>query len=263
MPLLKRPDGVEIHWRERGAGPPVVICSACFAHPGIFEPLIAELEPDHRVITYDARGDGESTRRGPYEMPTDAEDLVGLLEDGIGEPTLLVGTGDASHRVIHAAAARPELVSAVVSPGVTPLGAQADYSSVGEGLASSSEVVGALVQLLESDFRSGMRTAVEAANPQLDDERLRERLQTTIAYTSQEATLGRLRAWIADDARESARALGDRLWILYFPGNAWFPAELRETVSREAPEAHLEQVENGALSRPDITAGYIRRLTHC
>jgi pimeloyl-ACP methyl ester carboxylesterase len=262
VPRLTRPDGVEIHWRERGEGPLALICTACFAHPGIVEPLIGELERDHRVITYDARGDGESTRQGPYDMPTDVADLVGLLE-ALGEPTVLLGTGDGSHRVIHAAAARPELVPAVVSPGVTPLGAQADYPTVGEGLASSAEVVGALVQLLESDFRSGMRSAVEAANPQLDEEGLRERLQTTIAYTSHEATLGRLRAWIADDARDSARALGDRLWILYFPGNAWFPQELHETVSREAPEAHLEGVENGALSRPDITAGYVRRLTHC
>ena len=108
-----------------------------------------------------------------------------------------------------------------------------------------------------------MRTAVERANPQLDEEALRERLSTTLAYASQEATLGRLRTWIADDARESARAVGDRLWMLYYPGNAWFPRSCRETVKREAPEAHLEQVENGAVSRPDLTAGYIRRLTHC
>jgi pimeloyl-ACP methyl ester carboxylesterase len=263
VPRLTRPDGVEIHWRERGSGPPVLIASACFAYPGIFEPLIAELEGDHRVITYDARGYGDSTRQGPYDMATDVEDLVAVIEEGVGEPTLLVGTGDATHRVIHAAAARPDLVPAVVAPGVAPLGAQVDYPNVGEGLASSTEVVRALVQLLESDFRTGMRTAVEGANPQLDEEGMRERVATSIAYSSQESTLGRLRAWIDDDAREAARRVGDRLWILYFPGNAWFPPELRQTVSREAPEAHLERVENGALSRPDITAGYIRRLTHC
>ena len=102
-----------------------------------------------------------------------------------------------------------------------------------------------------------------AANPQLDEEGLRERVATATSYATQESTLGRLRAWIDDDARESARAIGERLWILYYAGNAWFPAELRQTVSREAPEAHLEPVENGAVSRPDITAGYIRRLTHC
>jgi hypothetical protein len=146
---------------------------------------------------------------------------------------------------------------------VAPLGSQADYPQVGEGLASSTEVVGALVQLLESDYRSGMRSAVQAANPQHSEEELRERLVATLEYATHEATLGRLRGWIGDDAREAARALGDRLWLLYFPGNAWFPPELAQTVRREAPDAHVEEVENGVISRPDITAGYVRRITHC
>jgi pimeloyl-ACP methyl ester carboxylesterase len=263
VPRLKRPDGVEIEWRERGDGPPVVVTCACFAHPAIFEELYAELARDHRVITYDPRGAGESTRSGPYDMRTDADDLAAVLEDACTEPAVLIGTGDGTHRVIQAAAARPDLVRGVVCPGLAPLGAQADYPDVGEGLASSGEVVGALTQLLESDYRTGMRTAVEGANPQLDEEGLRERVTATLQYAPREATLGRLHAWIVDDARDAARALGDRLWILYYPGNAWFPASLERAVRREAPDAHIEEVEDGALSRPDITADFVRRITHC
>jgi pimeloyl-ACP methyl ester carboxylesterase len=263
VPLLKRPDGVEIHWQDRGDGPPVLVNAACFAHPAIFEGLYEELARDHRVITYDPRGSGESTRSGPYDMRTDADDLAALLEGAAVEPTVLVGTGDATHRIIHAAVACPDLVRGVVCPGLAPLGAQGDYPTVGEGLASSTEVVGALVQLLESDYRIGMRTAVERANPQLDEDGLRERLTATLQYAPQEATLGRLHAWIVDDAREAARSLGDRLWILVYAGNAWFPPALARAVRREAPEAHIEEVEDGALSRPDITAEFVRRITHC
>jgi len=104
---------------------------------------------------------------------------------------------------------------------------------------------------------------VEGSNPQLDDDGLRERISAMTEYAPQEATLARLQMWIDDDARESARALGDRLWILNFPGNRWFPPELHSTVRRESPEAHIEEIEDGALSRPDITAGYVRRITHC
>jgi pimeloyl-ACP methyl ester carboxylesterase len=263
VPHLKRPDGVEISWEATGEGPAVVIALPCFSVPASFRPLVAELEGDHRVVIYDPRGTGDSTRSGPYDMLTDADDLAALLEEAVGEPTVLVAMGDAVHRAIHAAAPLPDLVSAVVCPGVTPLGSQADYPSVGEGLASSTEVVGALVQLLESDYRSGMRTAVQAANPQYSEEDLRERLAATLDYASHEATLGRLRGWIEDDARAAARTLGDRLWMLYFPGNAWFPVELAQTVQREAPEAHLDEVENGAISRPDITGECVRRITHC
>ena len=263
MPRLKRPDGVEIHWEVHGEGPPVLIACSCFAFPAIFKPLHDELASDHAVILYDARGTGKSTREGPYEMPTDVADLAAVLEEAAREPAVLIGTGDAVHRVVHAAAARPELVRAAVCPGVAPLGAQVDYGTVGEGLASSTVVVDALVRLLESDYRAGMFTAVEGANPQLDDEGVRERVTAMIDYAPLEATLGRLRIWIEDDAREAARSLGDRLWILHFPGNRWFPPELKSTVQRESPEAHVEEVEDGALSRPDITAEFVRRITHC
>jgi pimeloyl-ACP methyl ester carboxylesterase len=262
VPRLKRPDGVEIHWDARGQGPPVLIACSCFAFPAIFEPLRDELARDHTAILYDARGTGQSTHAGPYEMSTDVADLAAVLEEAASEPVVLVGTGDAVHRVVHAAAAHPDLVRAVVCPGMAPLGRQGDYG-IGEGLASSSAVVGALQQLLESDYRAGMRTAVEGANPQLDDDGLRQRVSAMTEYAPADATLGRLRMWTEDDARESARALGDRLWILHFPGNRWFPPEVESTVRRESPEAHIEQIEDGALSRPDITAGYVRRITHC
>jgi pimeloyl-ACP methyl ester carboxylesterase len=241
----------------------VIIAPPCFSMPAVYTPLVTELERDHRVIMYDPRGSGGSTRTGPYDMLNDADDLGALVEEVTREPTVLVGVGDGVHRSIHTGAMLPELVSGVVCAGVTPLGAQVDYPHVGEGLASSAAVVGALVQLLESDYRSGLRSAVQAANPQYSEEQLRERLAASLEYATHEATVGRLHGWIADDAREAARMVGDRLWVLYFPGNAWFPVELAETVRREAPEARLAEVEDGAISRPDITAEYVRRITHC
>jgi pimeloyl-ACP methyl ester carboxylesterase len=227
------------------------------------EPLSEELASDHTVILYDARGTGASTHAGPYDMPTDVADLAAVLEEAAAEPAVLIGMGDAVHRVVQTAAAHPDLARAVVCPGMAPLGAQDDYGGEGEGLASSSAVVGALTQLLESDYRAGMRTAVEGANPQLDDDGLRQRVSAMTEYAPQEATLGRLRIWVEDDAREAARALGDRLWILHFPGNRWFAPEVEGTVRRESPEARVEEIEDGALSRPEITAEYVRRITHC
>ncbi len=262
MPRVRRPDGVELHWEWRGEGPPVVVMPPAFSLPSVFEPLIAALAPDHRVITYDPRGCGRSTREGPYEMGTDVEDLAALLEE-VGEPTVIVASGDAFHRAVKAAYPSPDRVRAVVSPGITPLGPQSGYARLGEGLASSAEVVGALVQLLESDYRSGLRTALEAANPQLDEVGLRERISAVADYTPREGTLARLKIWVEDDAREEGRALGDRVWVLYFRGNAWFPAQLAGQLRRELPDGHVEEVEDGALSRPDITAAIVRQITHC
>ena len=261
MPRLRRPDGVELHWEERGEGPPALICPVCFSLPDAFGGLAAELARDHRVVTYDARGTGRSTRRGPWEIGTDADDLAALL-DGLAAPATLVGFGDALHRIVRAAAARPQLVLGVVSPGLAGLGRQGP-EDVGEGLAYSPSVVGAVVQLLESDYRAGLRTVVEGGNPQLDGRGVQRRIEAVIEYTPREATVGRLRSWIGCDSTDQGRALGERLWMLGYPGSDWFPEELADTIRHELPEAHVEHIADGPISRPELTAEVVRRITRC
>ncbi|HKN93276.1 MAG TPA: alpha/beta hydrolase [Thermoleophilaceae bacterium] len=262
MPKLRLPDGVELHWEERGEGVPVVLAAPCTSVPAGLAPLAGELARDHRVVLYDPRGTGQSTRTGPYDIPTDAEDLAHLLDE-LREPAVIVGFGDALHRGVEVSALRPALVKAVVSPGIAPLGSGRDYANVEDGLASSPAVVGALVKLFESDYRAGLRTAVEGGNPQMNAEQIQQRIDDIIANAPLEATLGRLRGWGTHDSRAPARRLGDRLWFLIFGGNLWFPAELDDVLRRDAPEARIEYVEDGAVSRPDLTAEVIRRITHC
>ena len=38
MPRLRRPDGVELHWEQRGAGPLIVLVIPFFGFPETFEP---------------------------------------------------------------------------------------------------------------------------------------------------------------------------------------------------------------------------------
>jgi hypothetical protein len=51
--------------------------------------------------------------------------------------------------------------------------------------------------------------------------------------------------------------------MLVFGGNMWFPVELADAIRHELPEANVEPIEDGAVSRPDLTAGIVRRITHC
>ncbi len=261
MPRLRRPDGAELYWEERGEGPLVVFCHPCFSLPSAFAALNAELTEDHRTVVYDPRGAGASTRVGRWDIPTDADDLSGLLDE-LGEPAVLVAFADGLHRSVKVGAERPELVRAVVSPGVTALGPRASYPDLDDGLASSPAVVGALVQLLETDYRSGLRTVVEGGNPQMSEREVQERIDAVIDYAPAEVTLSRLRSWIGYDSREAGRALGDRLWVLAL-GNAWFPLELLGQLQADAPAARVEPIEDGVVSRPDLTAAIIRGITRC
>jgi pimeloyl-ACP methyl ester carboxylesterase len=262
VPKLRLPDGVELHWEERGEGPLVVGAAPCTSVPTAFQALQDDLARDHCVVVYDPRGTGRSTRSGPYDIPTDAQDLAHLLDE-LGEPAVIVAFGDALLRAVETSALRSELVRGVVSPGVAALGSGRDYAGVEDGLASSPAVVGALVQLLENDYRAGLRTVVEGGNPQFSPEQVQKRIDEVVANAPLEATLARLRQWGSHDSREAARRLGDRLHVLIFGGNLWFPPELEAVIRRDVPEARIEHVEDGAVSRPDLTASVIRRITHC
>jgi pimeloyl-ACP methyl ester carboxylesterase len=128
---LQRPDGVEIHWEEQGRGPLVVIVhQIVWSFPQVYAELIADLARDHRVVTFDARGCGASTRRGPYDTETDAGDLLAVAEAAGGAAIL----------------PRSEL-------------RQADV------MGSSDSVIELLTKLMRTDQRAAVRTLLAAVNP--------------------------------------------------------------------------------------------------
>jgi pimeloyl-ACP methyl ester carboxylesterase len=258
MPVVQVSDGVDIHWDVRGDGPLVVIANQFFSEAWVFEKLTALLAEDHRVVTYDPRGTGPSTRRGPYEIDVDARDLVAVIE-AAGPPALVVGMGDGSNRAVHAAAAHPDLIDAVVCAAGNPIGATAVEGT--DGLAGSASVLEALMSMMETDYRGALRTMIGTANPGFDEETLRMRVASTCENCPQDVAAERMRSWIGDNALEPARALGDRLWVLEPGGNPWFPIEVARRSRALIPEAHIEEVEDGALSRPEITVEFVRALT--
>jgi 3-oxoadipate enol-lactonase len=257
MPRLKRPDVVELHWESRGEGALVVLAHGFFSYPETFERLVDEIAANHRIVTYHLRGAGESTRRGPYDIATDADDLAALIEEA-GGPAVVVAVGDGCNRAVKAAAVRPELISAVVAPGGNPVGRIAAVYT--DGLAGSDSVIEAVLQLAETDYRTALRTIVDTSNPQLDEDGVRARVNKTFEHCPQEASVPRLRDWIDDESVEEARALGDRLWILEHGHNPWFPIEGIDRVRELLPDAHVEKVVDGPLSRPDLTVAVVREL---
>jgi hypothetical protein len=88
---------------------------------------------------------------------------------------------------------------------------------------------------------------------------LQERMDAIEAHSPPEVGVPRMRAWVEDDSRSEGRALGDRLWYLHYPGNAWFQGSI-EIVRRSLPEARIEAVQDGVISRPEENAAAIRRI---
>lgn len=253
MPELKRADGVEVHWEERGEGPTVF-----FAHlswltmPRRFEGLLTDLATDHRVLTWDPRGVGQSTRRGPYDIATDADDMAALVE-AFRPPVVIVSADPAS---IKLTAERPELIEALVLLGHGPLGGGETDSPL-----DSESVIEAALQLARSDYRAFLRAAVTAANTQASEEEVRERVEAQVAYCPQEVALPHIEEWASGSAiSRSGPALGDRLWIVQ-PEDPLVPAAALHHARELLPVAHIVEAEDGPISRPDIVAGVVRKIT--
>ncbi len=258
MPELERPDGALIHWKQRGEGPLVVLTMQFFGSPKVYEDLIADLARDHRVVVYDPRGSGESSRDAEFNPVLDTGDLVALIEQ-VGGPAVLISVGDGTNRAVRAAVTRPDLVTALVTPGGNPVALEAARGT--EALAASQSVLEALAGMIETDYRGALRTIIASANAQLSEEQIKQRVQETVEYCSQEVAIPRMHAWINDDLAAEGRQLGDRLWMLATGDNPWFPIEVAERAKQLLPEAHIEIVADGPLSRPDITAAVVRILT--
>ena len=256
--FVSRHEGVDLYWQEQGDGPLVVLALPFFGPPESFSPLSSALAEENRVVTYHLRGTGRSTRRGPYDLETDAADLAAVVEDA-GDGAVLVAAADGCDRAVMAAVLRPDLLTGVVCAGGSPVGRIAAQGT--DSLAGSDSVIEALTSLIETDYRAALHAMLEPSNPQLDDEGLRERISSTVDYCPHEAAMPRFRSWVGDDVTDAAKDLGDRLWILEHGRNPWFPIEVARRAQELLPEAHIEKVDDGPLSRPDLTVTTVRRIT--
>jgi pimeloyl-ACP methyl ester carboxylesterase len=262
MPLLGRPDGVEIHYELRGEeGPLLAFLPYWSWSPGVYDDLFGRLAEDHRVLIHHVRGTGRSTRRGPYDIETDVGDLEALLEE-TGPAAAALTLADSSNRATKLAARRPDLLERVICFANPPLARSHFLDS--EALVASDTVVAAFAAMLERDYRGALRSVLTATNPQLTQDELQPRVAEQVAFCGREAATGRSTAWTADDSSEEAVGLGRRLAVLIARvGSAlWFPEppEMAEITAKHLPEAEVAWVSDGPSSAPEENAEAIRRL---
>jgi pimeloyl-ACP methyl ester carboxylesterase len=264
MPRAQASDGVGLHWEERGSGPTVFLTAQWSYHPMLWEPLTRELQRDHRVVRYDERGTGRSERVGPYDLETSSADLEAVVEAAGGTPVVAVGLMDGPAKAVRVAARRPDLISHVVSPGGAPLGRRA--LSASDAMIASNTVVGAFMQQLETDYRGAVRSLVESANPRMPQDDVRARVAGQVEFVPVEVAAARVREWAEDEGSEApARELGDRLVVLLSHAitGGWWPGPdtMRPLLRKRFPDAVIETIEDGIISRPDLTAAVVRQRT--
>jgi pimeloyl-ACP methyl ester carboxylesterase len=111
---------VDMYYRERGAGRPLILVHAGIADGRMWEPQLERLSPRYRVVVPDLRGFG----RTPMAKTTFSyvDDLVALCIGLDIDRAAFVGASMGGTSVIDLALAKPDLVACFVSIGGDPSG---------------------------------------------------------------------------------------------------------------------------------------------
>jgi pimeloyl-ACP methyl ester carboxylesterase len=115
-------NGITLAYEDRGAGKPTfVFVHGWTCNRSFFAPQIAHFVRQHRVVSIDLRGHGDSDKpQGPYTRAQDADDLAFVIEQlGLG-PVVAVGHSMGGTIVLQLAAAHPTCVAAIVMVDPAP-----------------------------------------------------------------------------------------------------------------------------------------------
>lgn len=130
MQRFTAPDGRGLAYRDEGEGGPAVLCLAGLSRNSLdFDSLAAHLSPRMRVLRLDSRGRGLSDRAvepmAEYTIPTEAGDVIALIEHLGLERVVIVGTSRGGILGMALANARPDLLVGLVLNDIGALVEQA------------------------------------------------------------------------------------------------------------------------------------------
>ena len=173
-------DGGRIAWESYGAGdPPIMFVPPWqIVHSRVWKAQIPDFARRHRVVAWDARGNGRSDRpRDPAAHTTRARaaDLGAVMDDAGVPAAVLVGLSSSAGPMVVFAAEQPERVRGLVfiCPA-TPLGEPGPGAPFEEPLDSDEGWNKENVHFWRRDFRGYLEFFFEEAFPEAHSTKQRE-----------------------------------------------------------------------------------------
>jgi len=107
-------DGADIHYKEYGKGPPVVLLHGGLSNSDYWANQVAPLARSHRLILIDSRGHGRSTRDGRrYTYELMASDVLAVMDRLKVKKAAIVGWSDGAIIGLVLALKHPERLTRV------------------------------------------------------------------------------------------------------------------------------------------------------
>jgi 3-oxoadipate enol-lactonase len=148
-------NGVTISYSDTGgAGEPVVFSHGYLMDSAMFDPQVAALAPEYRVITWDQRGFGGSRATGEFSYWDSASDVLGLLDHLGVERAVLAGMSQGGFVSLRAALLAPERVRGLVlidsqagleDPAIAPAYEELERTWLEHGPAPVQDIVASII----------------------------------------------------------------------------------------------------------------------
>ena len=134
-------DGISLAYEESGDGsPPLVFVHGWMGNRSLFVRQARHFARQHRVVSIDLRGHGESDKpRGEYSVPQFADDVRFMIEQLGLVGAVAVGHSLGGSVVLQLATSRPCLVSAIVLIDPAPLVMPKEVRAALESVAAAEE----------------------------------------------------------------------------------------------------------------------------
>src|SRR5215469_16926930 len=107
-------NGVTLSYTDTGDDAPVVFSHGYLMDLSMFDPQVAALAPEYRVITWDQRGFGGTRATGAFTYWDSAADVLGLLDHLGIDQAVLAGMSQGGFLSLRAALLAPQRVRALV-----------------------------------------------------------------------------------------------------------------------------------------------------
>jgi pimeloyl-ACP methyl ester carboxylesterase len=148
-------NGVNLSYTDTGGdGAPVVFSHGYLMDSSMFDPQVAALVPEYRVITWDERGFGGTRATGAFTYWDSAGDLLGLLDHLGIDQAVLAGMSQGGFLSMRAALLAPQRVRALVlidtqagqeDPAVAPAYEQLEQTWLEHGPAPVQDIVASII----------------------------------------------------------------------------------------------------------------------
>lgn len=232
-------DGVRIHYRDEGSGPPLVLIHANFGSLLSWNGLVDTLKDEHRILRFDMTGHGLTgpDPSGDYSLERTVKlterfvDALGLTRFAIG------GTSLGGTVAMHYAAAHPERVDRLVllSPGAL------EGRSMQRAGRSVPRIANILEYITPRALARYMLTSRFGDPGKVNDKLVDQWYDMWLREGQRAAILARLRTYSSADLAAVTAAIRAPTLILWGEKNP------------QAPVAQAEELHKMLVNAPSVT----------